>query len=526
MSKMFGKWVTEKKVFYAILILNILLLFSVRFYPSMDGPSHLYNSNLIGHLIIEDSSVLDNYFILSNAILPNWIGHFVLSLFNIFIPAWLAEKALLVLYLLGISVSFRFLIKQLCPENIILSVFIFPFAYSFLFHLGFYNYCLSFIFLFSTLAYWIKNYESEIYLKYIILFILLLLTYFSAILTFFFLGLCLGLFTISYSFKNYRSNNYSLTVKRIAGELILLFLTSLPCLIFSIIFINSVAFLHSKEYITTVELLKWLNDVRCIIVYNYIGEEKLTEQFLHIAVAIVSISLFIRFYNIKYLAHRDVFRISDVLIIPLIFTLILMFTVPNGSNAGMMSDRYCLLAFIFFITWVSSQPLPKVVSYFFMILIITLHTSLIFKQRYGTIKNLDKNAIVIYKAAEYIEENSVVLPVNMSDNWIEPHFSNYLGVDKPLVILENYEASVGWFPVKWNTKEMPRLKLGEHDRINGIQWASNINSPHTKQIDYVFLYGNLNKVNEPKWSDLKAVLKKYYILVFTDDNYVAIFKTK
>jgi len=113
----------------------------------------------------------------------------------------------------------------------------------------------------------------------------------------------------------------------------------------------------------------------------------------------------------------------------------------------------------------------------------------------------------------------------MSDNWLEPHFSNYLGVDKPLIILENYEASVGWFPVKWNTQKLPRIKLGTFDTINGIQWMSNTQSNQIKQIDYVFLYGSTNKIDDQSWAELNAELAKNFRPVFnSENNYIIIYK--
>ncbi|MFV0266536.1 MAG: hypothetical protein ACK5HT_05310, partial [Draconibacterium sp.] len=36
--------------FYIILGINLLLLSITRFYPSMDGPAHLYNSTLLANL--------------------------------------------------------------------------------------------------------------------------------------------------------------------------------------------------------------------------------------------------------------------------------------------------------------------------------------------------------------------------------------------------------------------------------------------------------------------------------------------
>jgi len=375
------KWATEKNIFYSVLIFNILLLLTVQFYPSMDGPCHLYNSNIICHLLKGDSSFISNYYTLNKAVIPNWTSYIVLSMFNLFLPAWFAEKILIILYFTGLVISFRLLIKQLSPQNLSLSIFVIPFAYSFLFHLGFYNYSVSFIFLFLTLYYWLKHYETKSLFKYVWLLLLIFLTYLSAILTFFFLGFCLGLFIIAFSIKDYYDGkHYLLIVKKTAKEITFLLIASLPGLLFSAIFIKSASFFPSNEQYTVGELLKWLNDVRCLIVYNYAGEEKLTEQFLHIAIAIVSISFFIRFYNKGKVFAIRTLRKSDIFLIPALLALLLFFIIPNGNNAGMMSDRFCLLAYMFFIIWVASQPLPRQVSKVFMLLIIIIHVGLLLKQ--------------------------------------------------------------------------------------------------------------------------------------------------
>lgn len=519
------KLISERNIFILILVINCVFILAVRFYPSMDGPCHLYNSNLITHLIKGSQDGINNYFILNHAPIPNWISYFILSFFNSFLPAWGAEKILLIAYLIGLAVSFRLLIKQLCPENIGLSILILPFAYSFLFHLGFYNYSISFIFMFLTLYYWLK-YQSDTSLKkYMLLFTLITLTYFSAILTFFFLGLTLGLFVLAFSINNYlNGNSLKKEAKAIIRELILLLIISSPALIFSAIFIGSTTYSTSGHRYSYGELITWVNDVRSIIVYNYTEERVITEQIMHIMIALVSVSLFLRFHKTGTLFSSRIYRRSDILLIPIALAFCFLFIIPDGSNAGMMSDRFCLMFFMLLVLWTVAQRLPPKVVTVFIAFIIVIHLGLLTKHHFGTIVKLSKDAETIYYSSGYIKENSVVLPVNMTDNWLEPHFSNYLGVDKPMIILENYEAQVGWFPVRWNTREMPRIKLCENDGINGIQWDSNINSTTIKQIDYVFLFGNTNKINDESWTELKIVLDQNFTLSYTtEDNYAAVY---
>jgi hypothetical protein len=526
MKKLIGNWLTEKTIFYFVLAINVFIILTVRFYPTMDGPSHLYNSNLINNLIFGKTNFISEYFILNKTILPNWIGFFILSVFNLFLPAWIGEKILLLLYLVGITISFRLLIKQLCPQNFGLSIFIFPFAYSFLFYLGFYNFCFSFIFLFLTIYFWIKTYHKKGITKYFILFILVTLTYFSAILTFIFLGFCMGLFAVAFSISDYyQGKNLKQAIQKLARELLSLLIITLPGILWSYIFIKSTNFFPSNTKLSITELFKWIFDTRSLIVYDYAGDEILTRQFFHISIAIFSISAFIRFYNKGSFFNFNKFRKSDLFLIPALICLILLFIIPNGSNAGMMSDRFCLLFYIFIIIFLSSQDLPRGIGNIFIVLIILFHLGLLMKHFNGEIKDLNKDASTIFAASKYIDENSIVLPLNFSDDWLELHFSDYLGIDKPMVILENYEATVSWFPVRWKYDELPNIKLVENNAVNDLKWPNNAASLKEMQIKYVFLYGKLDKIKEPKWSELNSILDKNFELIFTShDKYVALFK--
>ena len=60
----FLKRINEKNIFLLVLLINCLVISTVRFYPSADGPSHLYNSNLIAHLLNGNSDEISNYFVL------------------------------------------------------------------------------------------------------------------------------------------------------------------------------------------------------------------------------------------------------------------------------------------------------------------------------------------------------------------------------------------------------------------------------------------------------------------------------
>ncbi|NJK97821.1 MAG: hypothetical protein HC905_25530 [Bacteroidales bacterium] len=193
----------------------------------------------------------------------------------------------------------------------------------------------------------------------------------------------------------------------------------------------------------------------------------------------------------------------------------------------MMSDRLCLLFFLLLVLWVSTQALPEKINLIATILIAFLHFGLFLKHHNGSLKSLNRKAVLMNNASDYIKAGSIVLPVNLSDNWVEFHFSNYLGIDKPMVILENYEASLSWFPINWNILALPRITLDKKDEIKGIRWKSNIHSQNIREIDYVLIMGNTAYLKDEKWQELKNIILSNYKKIYaSSDDYIWIFELR
>ncbi len=307
-----------------------------------------------------------------------------------------------------------------------------------------------------------------------------------------------------------------------AKKMFLLLVITLPSLILMGMFFNDVTFFPSSQTYSIKELIKWINDARPFIVYDYTGEEVTTKQYFHVFIALIAIMLF---NKITTKNKKNSIKIADVMLIPIAVSTILLFTTPNGSGAGMMSDRYCLMIFIFGLVWISARAVHSKFNRIVILFILLLHIGLQFKHLNGTIKKLNLHALTIYQAEDYIKDNSIVLPINLSDNWIEPHFSNYLGIDKPMIILENYEASVGWFPLKWNPDNFPNIVLGDKNSIPHVQWRNNTKSNDIRQIDNILLYGNTSKINEAEWSELNKILTSDFKLKYKSSNsYVMLYE--
>ena len=199
----------ELYLFAGFLFLNLIPVFLFKYLPTLDGPAHLHNANLIYNMVLGDSSFLANFYQITKELLPNWSGHFILSSLNSFLPGWLAEKTLVTLYLVFLPLSFRWFIKSISPENYLLSYFIFPFCYSFTFFLGFYNFSLALILLFLLLAFWIKVQKTLKPVNIILLFILFTTLYFSHVFVFLISILATGVIILTQLFDDYEKTSGS-----------------------------------------------------------------------------------------------------------------------------------------------------------------------------------------------------------------------------------------------------------------------------------------------------------------------------
>ena len=531
-----NKWevfFNEKNFFLLICCLNLIPVFIGKFFPTMDGAMHLYNSNLINELLFSNNSTLERYFIFNSEPIPNWTGHFILSFFHLFLPAFLAEKALLLFYLIGLPFAFRALIKTINPSNIIFSYFIFPFTYSFLFQLGFYNFSIAIIFLIISLIYWIRIEEKPMTIKkLLILFVFISLTYFSHMFVFGILGIMIGLKIVVTNSVKILHKHISLKkafLNSLKGLAFLIIASLIPLILFFYYLISRPSS-GNYVFLSNSELIDWLLKIRPIIAYNSLIEMPYTKTLFYLFAILVVIALYNRINAIgtnkegslkdKILSYcGSNIRISDFWIISSFIILFMYFLVPDSDGgAGFVSVRFGLLFFIVLIIWLSAQTFPQWLRLLFVGIMLYCNFQLVLYYT-STIKYLDQIAVNCNNTSKHIEPNSTVLPLNYSEHWLVGTFYGYLGIDKPLVMLENYEASLGWFPLKWNNKAIPNTLLGSinSSQLPCKQWKCNTHNP-PQAIDYVFVLDDINNRNDSCNQRINNAILENYILVYKNEN--------
>ena len=121
------------------------------YFPSLDGPSHLYNASIL--LNYSKTPLYQQYYRITFHTPGNVLTQLVLASLLAVLPPLAAEKTFLTLYLVSFPVAFRALLQALGGQARSFSFFAFVLSYNHFLHLGFWNFCAAIPLALAALAY-------------------------------------------------------------------------------------------------------------------------------------------------------------------------------------------------------------------------------------------------------------------------------------------------------------------------------------------------------------------------------------
>ncbi|MGZ3920545.1 MAG: hypothetical protein ACXVO9_09420 [Bacteroidia bacterium] len=256
-----------------------------------------------------------------------------------------------------------------------------------------------------------------------------------------------------------------------------------------------------------------LIDMSSLVVYGA-AEKEYTQILFYGFLAWLLVNCIIR------LVKKEFIRGGDFFLFLAVAMLVAFYLVPDNSGVGMMSVRFQHFFYLFLLVWLLLQ------QYTVLVVIGSAFIIYFSVQKYRMIHkdiliNLDENARAISASAEFIEPNSSVASFNYTGNWLTPHFSNYLGVNKPLLVTENYEASVGWFPLTWNYDKAPVYTFNNEDLVPNSNVANRVKEP----VKYIMVFGNIYGFRSDSVK-FKLVNDSYSKVYESEPLFVEIYKLK
>lgn len=507
----------ERVLFHLFALANVVPVWLNTYAASLDGPQHLYIAQVINQLW-SCNPVYEQFYQFSSPIIGNQTGNLILAFFQFFLPAWLAEKLLMSAYLLGIAYAFRYLVFSVSGTSSYLTFLIFPFAYHVFFLQGYYNFSLGYVFLFLALAWW-NDIKNKIKARNaIIMSLLLLLTYFTHLFVFGLLLIMLGLVAIvdlivmSKTFTQRR--NVHLWIRQ---NLILLTL-ALPGIALSLLYLRLIPALVPSP-VETEFLMEYLSGMKILIGFQQAAEMRFTQPLLIYILMLTAGLIIYRSFSAKRQITATTSRClnkNDLWLIAAILLGVINFMFSYSMPAGSIATRLILTMFFILLLWLAAQPVPKWLQ-LLTVAVVVIFSLAIRKQQHGDLYNLDHHIKELLEMEQFIEENSIIMSVNFSDNWTHLHFKNYLGSAKPIVNIHT-EAISPYFIVDWNAGQMPDLYLGTLPVYRFNHYSHPYQSEQLMIAQKVVVWG-YKKFSMPEFEDLyKTALLQNYELIYVSSN--------
>jgi hypothetical protein len=137
-----------------------------------------------------------------------------------------------------------------------------------------------------------------------------------------------------------------------------------------------------------------------------------------------------------------------------------------------------------------------------------------------------------FSASAHIRPFSVVMPLDFSPgglnrkglvitdrNWLFTHAAQYLGTLKPLIVLDNYEANTGYFPLVWKEAVNPYNNLGNIEAGPPVAKITDYKNKTGVTIDYVLMWCYEDKwLSDTQFRKLYSEIMVNYRLVYKSES--------
>ncbi len=502
------KW--EKYFFLLLVAVHLIPILSVDFFVTLDGPAHVYHASLISRLLSGNTHASE-FMILNPEPVPYWTAQFILSVMNQFFSGNISEKIFIGIYVVTLPIAFRKFILTVSAQSAWVSYLIFPFIYSFLLYIGFYNFCIALPVFFFTLHVFLSGKIAMNRNKILILLILILLIYFSHL----FVLAVFFLFTATFLVVNnlFVRTDDVFRIKKLLIKIGFILLVSLPTLLLTLHFllINKDKQFYNS-HLAFSELMEWLTTARPIITFKYDGEG----SFAIIIAATTGMLIVGMLYSVwkkKYHSEGTVWIVFSMLI------LVLYFFLPNNlSTGGFVSMRLLLFIYLFLFTWFTAGHFHPALKNAAVILFVSV--SIYFLKYHRDVgKVLSENAKEYYSVTGHIKENSIVLPLDYSDNWMHNNIAAYIGTCHTIFMLEDYDASSPHFPVIWKPNLAPHELLGKY--LWGNPPCADIDNFESKtkiKIDYITRWHYNPAIQDSCTFAMNSKIEKDFTRIFVSSS--------
>lgn len=498
-----ARWLNDNALLACLLVLYVLPVWAFQYFPSADGPMHLYNAMLIGELADPSEDFFRQYFLLSDKPDPTWFVHLLLAGLMQLFPPLVAEKILVSLCIVLLPLSAAYALRAIDKDSQFLALLAVPFSLSFLLHSGFYGFVLSLAMFFFVLGYWFRHADGFTPKSLTVLSVLGLLLYLTHIVSFVMTGVAIALLTLCASVRDLKTGDtfYEVAKNRAAKPL----LAFLPAFVLAALFLGSRETSFYSDGANYLLRLAYLAGVGSLISFQ------LSEGFFTVALA--SLFAVASFHALREKIVRKAFNRGDLLLIVFVAYFLLYLLTPQiivaspGTADGLSTggglyirERLGVFPFFALLLWLGAQAYtPKFRNGLFIGAValscgwLTLH-SVKYKEINDQLAELvsaeklimlESTVLSLYTAklgyrpnnpnvsgplsVPFIDRIAKRLPQIFAEDKMvlraDPfaHAIHYIALKKRLVSLNNVQSAFGYYPILNRPEIDPRITIGELD---------------------------------------------------------------
>ena len=394
-----------------------------RFFPTQDGPSHLYNAFVLSHYNDAANEVVRQYFVLNLRPFPNWTTYAISAALVRVLPPLIVQQIILTMCVVSIPAAVLYLQKSFKHEADATALLGVLLAFSYVFFMGFFNFVIGAALFAVGTGYWWRHREG----KYLFgLYPLLIATYLSHNLAFAAALLAIGLLAMI-------ERRWRVLIELAPAALIFL-LDALgrpqgqPLFRSFQWHMRQLVDIFSAGHIA----IAWLTLAMVLfgICWSFVRKVEdsgppLSGQpraaVLHVRV--VSLVLFVTYFLVPWGYSAD-----------------------GWVQAGWISERLLYLTILTLPAWIV-LPRASVVVFLLAIVFHLASTSM-------QIASLNRLIADVVRAGALIQPHSTIktfFPINGVSPQVTPtlHLTGYLGLQTDVVDLDDYEGLLPDFPVSY-----------------------------------------------------------------------------
>lgn len=438
-------------LFWALLAVHLIPFLAFRWFPTLDGPCHLYNARVILDLLRGDE-LTGRFFEINPFPEPNWLGHAIMAAVQAIAPAFVAEKVIVLGFALGLPLAFRYCARQFEGHDPLLALLIYPFIMSYPLRMGFFNFCLGLPLMLLTIGAWRACLSGRSRGGVGRFTLLLLVLYFS--------HLAVALVTLALMIGLTLQHGERTGPQAARTGFQTLALSSLPLLILAALFF----LLHSGDgpvssrFAFTL-ILQWIADGRPFVSLS--DDEVPYTRVIAMALLIAAIVVLV-----LHVRDRSLGRLEATWWLASAGGFVAAFVLPDAMASGrFLTPRLLLFAMLFLGLAISTASPPRWLA-IPLVVAVTAADLLVLVKHHERTASLVRDVQEFTALASACPDDAVLLPLNYSDNWMHSNLACYTGAIRGTIVLDNYEAATPHMPIRWREGQEPYAAIGDFHSSN------------------------------------------------------------